>query len=166
MALTGAPRAWLLHLPAASVASWEELRSLFLAHHATPTPPVVAALLGGSQAPPTSHHVKPFIHRVSAASTRQGALPDRAAPKDSLTFSSEDHPSKSACSGVLPMLCTPTICQVAVTRTLIDGGAGLSVLSVEAFNLLCIPLERLQPSGPSQALGADHPAPWDKSGSQ
>ena len=47
-ALTGAPRAWLLHLPAASVASWEELRSLFPAHHATPTPPVVAALLGGS----------------------------------------------------------------------------------------------------------------------
>ena len=72
MALTGALRTWLLHLPAASVASREEPRSLFPAHHATPTPPVVAALLGGPQAPPTSHHVKPFIRRVSAASTRQG----------------------------------------------------------------------------------------------
>ena len=51
------------------------------------------------------------------------------------------------------MLCTPTICQVAVTRTLIDGGAGLSVLSVEAFNLLCIPLERLQPSRPFSGVG-------------
>src|SRR3954469_23905672 len=68
------------------------LRGLFLAHHATPTPPVVAALLGGSQAPPTSHHVKPFIRRVSAAATRQGALPDRATSKAVLTFSSEDHP--------------------------------------------------------------------------
>ena len=48
MALTGAPCAWLLHLSAASVASWEGPRSLFPAHHATPTPPVVAALLGGS----------------------------------------------------------------------------------------------------------------------
>ena len=76
MALTGAPRAWLLHLPAASVASWEELHSHFPANHATPTPLVVVALLGGSQAPPTSHHVKPFIRRVSTASTRQGALPD------------------------------------------------------------------------------------------
>ena len=46
------------------------------------------------------------------------------------------------------MLCTPTICQVAVTRTLIDGSAGLSVLSVEAFSLLHLPLERLQPSKP------------------
>ncbi len=48
MALTGAPRTWLLHLPAAFVASWEEPRSLFPAHRATPTPPVIAALLGGS----------------------------------------------------------------------------------------------------------------------
>ncbi len=53
------------------------------------------------------------------------------------------------------MLCTPTICQVAVTRTLIDGGAGLSMLSVEAFNLLCIPLERLQPSRPFSGVGGD-----------
>ena len=51
------------------------------------------------------------------------------------------------------MLCTPTICQVAVTRTLIDGGAGLNMLSVEAFNLLCIPLERLQPSRPFSSVG-------------
>ena len=48
MALTGVPCMWLLHLPAASVASWEELRNLFLAHHAAPAPPVVAAILGGS----------------------------------------------------------------------------------------------------------------------
>ena len=51
------------------------------------------------------------------------------------------------------MLCTPTICQVAVTRTLIDEGAGLSVLSVEAFSLLHIPLERLQPSKPFLGVG-------------
>src|SRR3954468_20354547 len=58
-------------------------------------------------------------------------------------------------------MCTPTICQVAVTRTLVDGGAGLSMLSVETFNLLCIPRERLQPSrsflgvggGSSDSLG-------------
>jgi hypothetical protein len=41
------------------------------------------------------------------------------------------------------MLCTPTICNVAVTKTLIDGGAGLNILSVEAFGLLHIPHGRL-----------------------
>ena len=45
---------------------------------------------------------------------------------------------------MLPMLCTPIICNVAVTKTLIDGDAGLNMLSVEAFGLLHIPLERLR----------------------
>ena len=65
------------------------------------------------------------------------------APKADLTFSLDDHPANTACSGALPMLCTPTVCQVAVTRTLIDGSASLNVLSVEAFSLLHVPLERL-----------------------
>ena len=104
-----------------------------------PPAQVVAALLGGSQAPPSSRHVKPFVLQVGAATTRQGAPSGRSALKADLAFSSEDHPSNTACSGALPMLCTPTICQVAVTRTLIDGGAGLSVLSIEAFTLLNIP---------------------------
>ena len=39
MALVGAPRAWLLNLPTSSVASWEELPDLFLAHYAAPAPP-------------------------------------------------------------------------------------------------------------------------------
>ena len=81
MALTGALCPSLLHLLATSMASWEEPRSLFPAHRATPTPPVVAALLGGSQAPPTSHHVKPFIRWASATSARQGALLGRRRPR-------------------------------------------------------------------------------------
>src|SRR4051812_10343070 len=43
---------------------------------ATSTPPVVAALLGGSQAPPTSCYVKPFVRRVSAVSAWQGPPSD------------------------------------------------------------------------------------------
>ena len=54
----------------------------------------------------------------------------------------------TASSGILPMLCTPTICNVAVTKTLVDGGAGLNLLSVEVFSLLHVPLERLSLSKP------------------
>ena len=130
MALTGVPRAWVLNLPASSMASWEELRNLFLAHYAAPTPPVVAALLGGSQAPPSDRHAKPFFRQISTVLVRQGAPPSWVVPQADLTFDSEDHPINTACSGAVPMLCTPTICQVAVTKTLIDGGAGLNMLSV------------------------------------
>ena len=148
MALTGVPRVWLLHLPTYSVASWEELRNLFLTQYAGPAPPVVAALLGGSQASPSDRHAKPFFRQIGATLARQGAPPGWTAPKADLTFYSDDHPVNTAYSGALPMLCTPTICQVVVTKTLIDGGAGLNMLSVEAFSLLHVPLERLQPSRP------------------
>src|SRR3954464_2220592 len=40
-----------------------------------------------------------------------------------------------------------------VTRTLVDGGVGLSVLLVETFNLLCIPRERLWPSRSFSGVG-------------
>ena len=46
------------------------------------------------------------------------------------------------------MLCSPVISNVQVTRTLIDGGAGLSVLSVETFNNLQVPYDQLQPTKP------------------
>lgn len=50
--------------------------------------------------------------------------------------------------GTIPLLCTPTINNVAVTKTLIDGGAGLSVLSIETFEKLQVPYERLMPTRP------------------
>ncbi len=41
------------------------------------------------------------------------------------------------------MLCSPLISNVQVTRTLIDGGAGLNVLSVKTFDNLRVPYEQL-----------------------
>src|SRR4051812_13094701 len=46
------------------------------------------------------------------------------------------------------MLCSSVISNVLVTRTLIDGGAGLNVLSVETFNNLQVPYDQLQPTKP------------------
>ena len=105
MALTGVPRAWLLNLPGSTVASWEELRGLFAVRFAAPPPHAVAALLGGSQAPPSDRHAKLYFRQISTASVRQGAPPGWVAPKADLTFDSEDHPITTVGSGVLPMLC-------------------------------------------------------------
>ena len=46
------------------------------------------------------------------------------------------------------MLCSPIISNVVVTRTLIDGGAGLNILSVETFNNFQVPYSQLQPTKP------------------
>ena len=46
------------------------------------------------------------------------------------------------------MLCSPIISNVLVTRTIIDGGAGLNILSMETFNNLHVPYSQLQPTKP------------------
>ena len=86
MALAGEPRAWLLNLPGSTVASWGELRDLFTARYAVPAHHAVAALLGGSQAPPSDRHVKPFLRQIGATSKRPGAPPGWASPEADLTF--------------------------------------------------------------------------------
>ena len=46
------------------------------------------------------------------------------------------------------MLCSPVISNVEVTKTLIDGGAGLNVLSVDTFDNLQVPYEQLESTKP------------------
>ena len=46
------------------------------------------------------------------------------------------------------MLCSPVIGNVQVTKTIIDGGAGLNVLSVDTFDNLQVPYDQLQPTKP------------------
>ena len=50
------------------------------------------------------------------------------------------------------MLCSPIVSNVVVTKTLIDGGAGLNVLSVETFNNLQVPYSQLQPTKPFSGI--------------
>ena len=46
------------------------------------------------------------------------------------------------------MLCSLVISNVQVTKTLIDGGAGLNVLSVDRFDNLQVPYDQLHPTKP------------------
>jgi hypothetical protein len=45
-------------------------------------------------------------------------------------------------------LCTPTINNIAVNPTLINGGAGLNIISVEVFEKMQVPYHRLMPTRP------------------
>ena len=68
--------------------------------------------------------------------------------KCAITFSSADQLKCAATVGALPMLCSPVISNVQVTKTLINGGAGLNVLSIEMFDNLQVPYDQLQPTKP------------------
>ena len=41
------------------------------------------------------------------------------------------------------MLCSPVISNILVTKTLIDGGAGVNILSIETFDRLQVPYDQL-----------------------
>jgi hypothetical protein len=45
-------------------------------------------------------------------------------------------------------LCTPTINNIAVNGTLIDGGAGLNIISIEVFEKMQVSYHRLMPTRP------------------
>jgi hypothetical protein len=63
-------------------------------------------------------------------------------------FDEEDHPASTRGVGTIPLLCTPTINNVAINRTLINGGAGLNIISIEIFEKMQVPYHRLMPTRP------------------
>ena len=58
--------------------------------------PIVTALLGGSQAPPSDRHIKQFYHQVCAAQVSSGDPPGWVAPKADHTFGPKDQPATMA----------------------------------------------------------------------
>jgi hypothetical protein len=63
-------------------------------------------------------------------------------------FDKEDHPISTRAVGIIPLLCMPTINNIAVNRTLITGGAGLNIIFVEVFEKMQVPYHRIMPTRP------------------
>ena len=104
--------------------------------------------MGEAQAPASQRIFKQFAREVNAALPKLEATRPLRWSKYAITFSSADQLKCAAASGALPMLCWPVISNVHVTKTLIDGGAGLNVLSVDTFDRLQVPYDQLQPTKP------------------
>jgi hypothetical protein len=104
-----------------------------------------ACLLGGAQAPLSNRHFKQLSREIAAAQPNIGnRLMKWSTSK--IGFDEEDHPASTKGVGTIPLLCMPTINNIAVNRTLINGGAGLNIISVEAFEKMQVPYHRLMPT--------------------
>ena len=60
-----------------------------------------------------------------------------------ITFHAEDHLDRTTGVGVLPLVVSPVIHNVTVTKMLVDGGAGLNLISADLLGKLQIPREQL-----------------------
>jgi hypothetical protein len=106
-----------------------------------------ACLLGGAQAPLSNRHFKQLSREITAAQPNTGnRLMKWSTSK--IGFDEEDHPTSTKGIGTIPLLCTPTINNIAVNCTLIDGGVGLNIISVEVFEKMQVPYHRLMPTRP------------------
>ena len=61
-----------------------------------------------------------------------------------IIFDEEDHPDSIPTVGCLPLLVSQTICNLKVTKMLVDGGAGLNLISPAVISKLQIGEEELE----------------------
>jgi hypothetical protein len=81
------------------------------------------------------------------------AAPHQQWKSTTISFGPSDCPENMVGVGVLPLITAPTIANVRLHHVLIDGGAGLSVISSAAFKHLQIPESKLAPSRPFYGVG-------------
>ena len=98
-----------------------------------------------------SRHFNQLTSGISATLLGVGAARPLKWSHFPITFDSGDNPKSLLTVGRVPLVCSPTISNVVVTKTLIDGGAGLSVIYLKTFNKMQLPYEQLIPRGPSRA---------------
>jgi hypothetical protein len=104
-----------------------------------------------------------LISRRSVKSLRREVLSvvpgvPKAAPhlrwrSTTISFRASDCPDNMAGAGVLPLITAPIVANMQLHHVLIDGGAGLNVISQAAFRQLQILGYRLGPSRPFSGVG-------------
>jgi hypothetical protein len=82
------------------------------------------------------------------------AAPHQRWRSTTISFKASDCPENMAGAGILPLITAPVIANIKLHHVLIDGGAGLNVISHAAFRQLQIPGSRLGPSRPFSGVGA------------
>src|SRR5215216_2919324 len=69
-----------------------------------------------------------------------------------IIFDGEDHPGRTTAVGCLPLLVSPTIRNLKVTKMLVDGGAGLNLISPNVIGKLQIAEEELKATDTFQGV--------------
>ena len=79
-----------------------------------------------------------------------------------IIFDLEDHPDRTTAVGCLPMLVSPTIRNLKVTKMLVDGGAGLNLISSAVIKKLQIQDGELEETGSFQGINPGRSKPKGK----
>jgi hypothetical protein len=83
------------------------------------------------------------------ASTPVEPSADVKCSPNKISLDKEDHPVSTRVMGTILIVCTPTINNITVNCILINGGAGLNIISVEIFKRMQVPYTISCQPGPS-----------------
>jgi hypothetical protein len=112
-------------------------------------------MYGGSWELTSRRNVKSLRREVLSATPRAPkAAPHQRWRSTTISFGASDCPENMAGAGILPLITAPIIANIKLHHVLIDGGAGLNVISHAAFRQLQILGSRLGPSCPFSEVGA------------
>ena len=111
----------------------------------------------------TSHHqLKRCAREVNAVEPASEARKPLKWSRTPIIFDEEDHPGRTTAVGCLPLLVSPTIRNLKVTKMLVDGGAGLNLISPTVINKLQIGEEELEVTGTFQGVNPCRSRPKGK----
>jgi hypothetical protein len=111
-------------------------------------------MYGGSWELTSRGNVKSLRHEVlSVTPGVPKAAPHQRWRSTTISFGAPNCPDNMAGAGVLPLITAPVIANMRLHHVMIDGGAGLNVISHAAFKQLQISGSRLGPSRPFSEVG-------------
>jgi hypothetical protein len=111
-------------------------------------------MYGGSWELTSRRNVKSLRREVLSATIGvPKAAPHQRWRSTTMSFGASDCPDNMAGAGILPLITAPVIANMRLHHVLIDGGAGLNVISHAAFKQLQILRSRLGPSRPFSKVG-------------
>jgi len=111
-------------------------------------------MYGGSSELTSRRDIKALRREVLSVKPRVPKLaPHHKCKNTSISFRPSDCPENMAGASILPIITAPVIANIRLYHVLIDGGAGLNIISTAAFNQLQIPKSKLGPSRPFSGVG-------------
>ena len=84
---------------------------------------------GGASLHTSRRQFKQWTREITAAEPLFDAQNPLKWSSMPLIFDAEDHPDRTTTVGCLPLLVSPTIRNLKVNKMLVDGGAGLNLIS-------------------------------------
>jgi hypothetical protein len=111
-------------------------------------------MYGGSRELVSRGSVKTLRREVlSAVPGVPKAAPHQRWRSTTISFGALDCLDNMAGAGVVPLITAPIVANMRLHHVLIDGGAGLNIISHATFRQLQIPGSRLEPSRPFSGVG-------------